>query len=146
MNCFYQYRRSNKMKTLTKLLAVLVMALALLHPGTTSAKQKAAPKFPPQMREQVKYLSTKPMLLRAEMMGITVIEGKDITGGNRAKTKRGRGHDVPIGVHPVIHENEPTVAANPVDSQRLVAGSHFIREFENSCVAYTSSNGGASWT
>jgi hypothetical protein len=134
------------MKTLMRLLAVLVMALALLHPGTISAKQKAAPNFPPQLREQVKYLSTQPMLLRAATMGITVIEGKDINSGHLARTRRGRGHDVAIGVNPVIHENEPTVAANPVESQKLVAGSHYIRETGNSCVAYTSSNGGTSWT
>ena len=134
------------MKTLTKLLAVLVMALAMLHPGTTSAKQNAAPKFPPQMREQVKYLSTQPMLLRAEMMGITIVEGKDINSGHPSRTRRGRGHDVPIGVHRVIHENEPAVAANPVNSDKLVAGSHYISETGNRCVAYRSSNGGSSWT
>ena len=136
------------MKTTIKLLAVFALALMLMHPGlmTAYAKQKAPPKFPEKMKEQVKYLSTRPMLLRAATMGITMIEGKDISGGKPAKNKKGRGHDVAIGVNPLIHENEPTVAANPVDSSKLVAGSHYIGNTGNSCVAYTSSNGGASWT
>jgi hypothetical protein len=137
------------MKTTIKILAVFVLALALMlsgPAGTMYAKQGAKPKFPEKMKEQVKYLSTRPMLLRAATMGITTIEGKDISAGKPAKNKKGRGHDVPIGVNPVIHENEPTVAANPVDSSKLVAGSHYIGNTGNSCVAYTSSNGGASWT
>jgi hypothetical protein len=136
------------MKTTIKLLAVLALALLLMHPGLTNAyaKQKVPPKFPEKMKQQVRYLSTRPMLLRAATMGITMIEGKDISGGKPAKNKQGRGHDVPIGVNPVIHENEPTVAANPVDSSKLVAGSHYIGNTGNSCVAYTSSNGGTTWT
>ena len=136
------------MKTIIKLLAVFVMALALIHPGvaTTYAKPLPPPQFPAFMKEQLKYLSTGPMMLRAATMGITMIEGKDINSGKPAKNKKGRGHDVPIGVNPVIHENEPTVAANPVDSNKLVAGSHYISDTGNSCVAYTSSNSGASWT
>lgn len=136
------------MKTTFKILALLALALLLMHPGlmTAYAKQKVPPKFPEKLKEQVKYLSTRPMLLRAATMGITVIEGKDITASKPAKNKKGHGHDVPIGVNPVIHENEPTVAANPVDSSKLVAGSHYIGNTGNSCVAYTSTNGGASWT
>ena len=135
------------MKTTIKLIAILILAAALLHPGqATSAVGLKPPKFPAQMKEQLRYLSTQPMLLRAANMGVTVIEGKDINSGKPAKNKKGRGHDVPIGVNPVIHENEPTVAANPVNSKYLVAGSHYIGETGNTCVAYTSSNGGASWT
>lgn len=137
------------MKTTIKILAVFALALMLMHPGqavSTLAIGLKPPKFPAQMKEQLRYLSTGPMLLRAATMGVTVIEGKDINSGKPAKNKKGRGHDVPIGVNPVIHENEPTVAANPVDSSKLVAGSHYIGNTGNSCVAYTSSNGGASWT
>jgi len=133
------------MKTIIKLISILILAVALLHPGqATSAVGLKPPKFPAQMKEQLRYLSTQPMLLRAATMGIEVIEGKDITGGKPAKNKRGRGHDVRIGADPFIHENEPTIAANPVSSQYLVAGSHYIPEA--GCVAYTSSNGGTSWT
>ncbi|HLF74080.1 MAG TPA: sialidase family protein [Anaerolineales bacterium] len=135
---------------ITKLLAVLIIALALLHPGPAAgayAKQRAQPKFPERMKEQVRYFSGAPMLLRAETMGITMIAGKDISQGSKpAKNKKGRGHDVPIGVNPVIHENEPTVAANPVNTKNLVAGSHYIGETGNSCVVYTSSNSGANWS
>ena len=137
------------MRTIIKLLTVLILAAVLMHPGqavNTLAVGLKPPKFPAQMKEQLRYLSTGPMLLRAATMGVTVIEGKDINSGKPAKNKKGRGHDVPIGVNPLIHENEPTVAANPVDSNKLVAGSHYISDTGNSCVAYTSSNGGANWT
>ena len=135
------------MKTTIRLMTVLILAAVLLHSGQAArAQQRTPPKFPEEMKEQVKYFSTRPMMLRAATMGITVIEGKDINSGKPAKSKKGRGHDVPIGVNPAIQENEPTVAANPVDSSKLVAGSHYISEIGNRCVAYRSSNGGASWT
>ncbi|HXQ36058.1 MAG TPA: hypothetical protein VN843_18725, partial [Anaerolineales bacterium] len=137
------------MKTTFRWITVLILAGVLMHPGqavNTLAVGLKPPKFPAQMKEQLRYLSTGPMLLRAATMGVTVIEGKDINSGKPSKNKKGRGHDVPIGVNPAIHENEPTVAANPVNSQKLVAGSHYISEAGNSCVAYTSANGGTSWT
>jgi len=137
------------MKTRFNLITALILAMVLVYPGqasTSYAQQRTPPGFPEQMKEQVKYLSTRPMMLRAATMGITVIEGKDITRSRIARNKQGRGHDTPIGVNPNIEENEPTVAANPVSSNKLVAGSHYISEIGNRCVAYRSSNGGASWT
>lgn len=135
------------MKTTIKFISILILVAALLHPvQATFAVGLKPPKFPAQMKEQLRYLSTQPMLLRAATMGVTVIEGKDIISGQPSNNRSGRGHDVPIGVNSVIHENEPAVAANPVNNMRLVAGSHYISETGNVCVAYTSSNGGASWT
>ncbi len=64
-------------------------------------------------------------------------------------TKSKKLKDVGIGVHPTKHENEPTVAANPTDKKFLVAGSHFFgppAPFTNRCVAYRSSNHGATWS
>ena len=134
------------MKATIKFLTVLVMALALVFPGSvmTSAKQNPKLKFPKVMKEQVKYLSTKPMLMRAAAMGITTIMGKKINASGHTKSKNGRGHDVAIGANPDIHENEPTLAANPVNSNKLVAGSHYIPEA--GCAVYHSSNGGVSWS
>jgi len=137
------------MKTTVKIISVLILAATLVLPdqaGNTSAVGLRPPQFPAQMKEQLRYLSTQPMLLRAATMGITVIEGKDVNSARPARNRRGRGHDVPIGVNPAIHENEPTVAANPVDRDKLVAGSHYISEVGNTCVAYTSVDGGVSWT
>lgn len=139
------------MRTILKSLAVLALTMVLLQPASTVAsyaQQNPQPKFPEKMKEQVKYLSTKPMMLRAATLNMKSIEGKDITGTGNSPVSgnQSRVDDVPIGVNPVIHENEPTVAANPVDSKKLVAGSHFISEVGNSCVAYTSSNAGVSWT
>jgi hypothetical protein len=57
--------------------------------------------------------------------------------------------DVPIGTHPTKSENESTVAANPRDKQKLVAGSHFHgppAPVATRCVAYTSSDGGETWS
>lgn len=139
------------MRTVIKLLAIAALALAFLQPGqatTINAKNNAPLNYSEKMKEQVKFLSTKPMLLRAQRLGIRTIEGKDIsTSGNPpGQNGRGRVNNIPIGVDPDIHENEPTVAANPVSRKKLVAGSHYISETGNSCVAYTSSNGGVSWT
>ncbi|HEY5573236.1 MAG TPA: sialidase family protein [Anaerolineales bacterium] len=128
-----------------------ILAAGLLSPGpsmTTYARQRGQPQFPEKIRGQVKFFSGEPMLLRADALGITTIQGKDISesGIPPSKGKPGRTDDVPIGVNPVIHENEPTVAANPANKKKLVAGSHYIGEIEVACVAYTSSNGGSSWS
>ena len=136
------------MRTIIKLITVLILSGVMMYPGrgNTLAVGLKPPKFPAQMKEQLRYLSTGPMLLRAATMGVTVIEGKDINSGQPSNNRRGRGHDVPIGVNPAIHENEPTVAANPVNSQKLVAGSHSLSDAGVYCLVYTSSNGGASWS
>src|SRR6266498_4815425 len=104
---------------LLKLLAVLAMAVVLMHPGPAAsayAQQRAQPKFPEKMKNQVKYMSGEPMILRAKAMGIKKIEGKDISGKGNPSAQHGQSRvdDIPIGVNPVIEENEPTVAANPV--------------------------------
>ena len=52
------------------------------------------------------------------------------------------GMNVGIGIDPTISEHEPTVVANPMDKKKLVAGSHF----SGRCVAYTSSDDGATWS
>ena len=89
------------MRSIVKLLTVITLAVALMYPrpaASAHTQQRVQPKFPEKMKEQIKYLSTGPMLLRAATMGISVIEGKDINSGKAAKSKRGRGHDVRIGV------------------------------------------------
>lgn len=140
------------MRTVIKLLAIVALALVLIQPGqatTSYAQKKVQFNFPEKMKDQVQYLSTQPMLLSANMMGIQTIQGKDISiiGNPPAQHPQPRVDNIPIGVDSVIHENEPTIAANPVDRKKLVAGSHFLREeIGNFCVVYTSSNSGISWT
>ncbi|MGZ5494527.1 MAG: sialidase family protein, partial [Thermoanaerobaculia bacterium] len=46
---------------------------------------------------------------------------------------------------PNVSEDEPTVAANPKHPNRLVAGSHFIGDTVNRCVAHFSSDSGKTW-
>jgi len=55
------------------------------------------------MREQVKYLSSEPMMLGADTLGIKTIEGKDISISGSPPAKRGhsRVDDVPIGGKPL---------------------------------------------
>lgn len=50
-----------------------------------------------------------------------------------------------IRYFPKSSENEPTVVANPKDSDKLVAGMHFYGDQGVSCVAHYSRNGGKSW-
>src|SRR5215207_3953864 len=91
------------------------------------------------------------MLIAAEELGISVIAGKDVSQGGsppgNANAKKLL--DVGIGIHPTKDENEPTVASNPRDKKKLVAGSHFSGlppPTANRCVAYTSSDRGATWS
>jgi uncharacterized repeat protein (TIGR01451 family) len=99
-------------------------------------------------------LSSVPMFLAAESLGITQIAGKDISGsgsppGNaQAKTLE----DVGIGVDPILHENEPTVAANPKDKKHLVAASHLATPGAGPVIVdvritiFRSEDGGATWS
>src|SRR3990170_686754 len=103
-----------------------ILLAGLLSPGpslTTSAQRGMPPPFPEDLKDQVKFFSGKPMLLRAAVMGITTIEGKDISqsGIPPARGRHRRVDDVPIGMNPVIHENEPSLAANPANKKKLVA-------------------------
>lgn len=59
--------------------------------------------------------------------------------------------DIPIGAAAEAQEYNPTVAANPVNPQLLVAASQHLTFPDEvtgilACAAYTSSDGGASWS
>ncbi|HJZ57453.1 MAG TPA: sialidase family protein [Gemmataceae bacterium] len=99
-------------------------------------------------------LSSVPMFLAAQSLGITQIAGKDIRGsgsppGNAQAKKL---NDVGIGVDPVLHENEPTVAANPRDKNYLVAASHLATPGPGPVIVdyriaiFRSEDGGATWS
>jgi hypothetical protein len=103
---------------------------------------------PQRLRAQLERLSTMPMLLTADRLGVTEIHGRSMNhkkehgrDGSRRKL-----NDVAIAADPNAHENEPTVTANPKKKQRLVAGYHFITEQGVRCQARHSSDGGKSWS
>jgi len=128
-------------------LAFVVLLAAPLPSAVSQGQEETL--FPEALREKVQLLSGSPMLIAAEALGITEIADKDITVGGSppGKAKAKKLKDVGIGVNPNIHENEPTVVANPKDKKKLVAGSHtFPVPGSIRCVAYTSSNGGKTWS
>ena len=58
-----------------------------------------------------------------------------------------KGDDIRIGVDPDVKEFNPTVAASPVDPNKLVAGSqYYIGDTTRSCVVYTSADAGMTWS
>ena len=70
---------------------------------------------------------------------------------DRTREAKPVANDIPIGADPNVIEQNPTVAANPVNPMLLVAGSQHIPFTDHtsgplSCVAYSSSDGGASWS
>lgn len=133
-----------------KVVLLLTLCVALVIMFTQSASQaQESPQVPESFKERVKLFSGMPMLLTAETLGITEIAGKDLTlgGSPPGKAKAKKLKDVGIGIDPVVHENEPTVVANPKNKKKLVAGSHaFPMPGGIRCVAYTSSDRGATWS
>ena len=101
-----------------------------------------AAQIPAEITERYQFYGSA-LLTVAKSLGIEDVQGKDLTApGEEASGSPRKVRDVGIGVHPTAHENEPTVAANPVDKKKMVAGSHF----GDRCVAYTSSDRGATWS
>jgi hypothetical protein len=103
------------------------------------------------LRDKLERFSTLPMLIAARELGVTNIQGKDVdvnVAGSPGNARPKKLRDVGIGVHPTIHENEPTVAANPTDKKTLVAGSHYLdpATFMLRCLAYRSDDRGATWS
>lgn len=100
------------------------------------------------LKIQLEYYSTVPMLLIAEMLGLTEVQGKPINPESQTThNSPKRLFDVPIGFDPIRSENEPTVATSPKDKKKLVVGSHLSRApLPTQCVAFTSSDGGATWS
>lgn len=137
-------------KMLSVALLAGILVVSLVSPGNL-ASAKPEDKLSEEMKDKVKLFSTMPMLIAAESLGITEIEGKDISSES---SQSGSGVsrkeiDVGIGVHVTKHENEPTVVFNPRARRNLVAGSHFFglpAPTVNRCVAYTSSDNGATWS
>jgi hypothetical protein len=66
--------------------------------------------------------------------------------GSISDTPPRSANNVAIRYFPNVSEDEPTVAANPRNPSRIVAGSHFIGDTANRCTAHYSRDGGATWS
>jgi hypothetical protein len=138
--------KATKLSLVRVLSAVLLIpSLAVLFPSTITRGQEQ--QFP---SEKIQLLSGIPMQIASKELGITVIAEKDITrnvppgNANVPKLK-----DVEIGGDTTKTENQPTIASNPINKKNLVAGSHFavpLSPETNRCVAYSSSDNGATWS
>jgi len=136
------------------------MCLLLSGPAVSQAQEGGEetnvvpPEYAAQIPEEIRYrianLMGSASLTMAKDLSITEIFGKDISSESESRHNSPKKlKDVGIGVHPTKHENEPTVAANPVDKKKMVAGSHFFgppAPTANRCVAYTSDDHGATWS
>ena len=117
-------------------------------PPRPALEQEALPaEVQEGLKAQLEHLSTMPMLLTADQLGVTEIQGKSIHPQNQeAHNGPKKLNDVPIANHPTAHENEPTVTTNPKKKNLLVAGNHFIIGGRVRCEARNSSDGGESWS
>jgi hypothetical protein len=120
---------------------------------TTEIPPEYLAQIPQEIKDQIRFFGGGAMLARAKSLAVTTVEDKFISGADggsppgNAKAKKLL--DVGIGIHPTKHENEPTVAANPKDKKKFVAGSHFSgppAPTANRCVGYTSSDRGETWS
>ena len=114
---------------------VLLIAAPLTLLPVTHAQQpprrlpaRYALLVPRAIKESTALRSGNAMLLMASTLQIPRVRGKlvEAPGRSHSGVKPKKLRDVGIGVHPTKHENEPTVAANPNDKKKLVAGSHFF--------------------
>lgn len=97
------------------------------------------------LKVQLQTFSTMPMLLAAEELGVTEIQGRPTNGPSQnAQSSQQRLRDIPIANTPV-DENEPTVVTSPKDKKLLVAGNHRITGVV-ACEARHSSDGGMTWS
>ena len=119
-------------------------------PPTTIVPPEYAAQVPATIRRNLLDLAGASAVVSARALLATHMGGKEITAPDQSQAASpNKLLDVPVGDHPTKHENEPTVAVNPVDKKRLVAGSHFAGPpppTTNFCVAYTSSDRGESWS
>jgi hypothetical protein len=128
--------------TLAGLAVVLAPALGLRAQQTNQVRLIV----PVEVQKMLERMSGGGSQALALDLGIESIAGKRRGIGSQESPKPPKAGDVPIGTT-ALEENEPTVVANPTDKKYLVAGSHaYPLGGRIRCVAYTSSDGGASWS
>lgn len=124
------------------------VVLALATCLCPSAYLVAQDKLPDSMASKIQLLSGLPSSVAAQQLGVNTIQGKSAdpsASGPPGNAKAPKLKDVAIADTP-SNENETNVVANPVHKKFLVASSHRYPPFPIRCVAYSSSDGGASWT
>ncbi len=87
------------------------------------------------------YLSTRVMLRVAQRLGVTELNGKRLDVPSKDAEALSPRVDQPVGSDPSDDENEPSVAANPVDERIVVAFSHH----GDDCAYWVSGDSGVSW-
>ena len=129
---------------------VLLELVACFAPRTSAAQPPGFVIFPPrELKEQLAQMSGGGQDALASALAITEVEGKpiNVSPGGPGPAHAKKLTDVPVGARADRDENEPTVAANPQDQKYLIAGNHYFPEGSvNRCVAYTSSDHGATWS
>lgn len=125
------------------LLSVAIAALSGLGGLAQSPAGQGAGQMPPEIQERLLQMSGGAAEAVARGLGLTELAGKplDEEAGPPGRERSPGRRDVAIAAS-LSPENEPTVAANPEDRVKLVAGSHR----GSVCVVYSSSDGGATWT
>jgi hypothetical protein len=120
------------------LLFVAVIAFA----SSAAAQAPAPPAEWQDIRDQLMLLSGGAAEVVARALQMTEIAGKPLdVGDSPGKAQAPKLEDIAVARGPAA-ENEPTIATNPRDKKRLVAGSHR----GSVCTAYISADGGATWT
>ena len=122
----------------------LALVLALGVGGLTqSGPPVDASQIPEEIKDQLLQMSGGAAQAVAQALGLADLSGKpvDVPGTPFGRERAPKFRDVSIASS-LAAENEPTIAANPVDQKRLVGGSHR----GSVCVVYSSANGGATWT
>lgn len=125
-----------------------IALMLMLMPLPVAVGQQAEKLLSEEFREIVPLLSSVPMFLAAQSLNITVVAGKDLTVGGSppGNANSRRLQDVGIGVT-ALHENEPTIVANPRDNKNLVAGNHVFPVGPRiRCAAYVSNDAGRSFS
>ncbi len=131
-------------RLLTVSLALVSLSQALAGLAQSPSPPETKP-VPDEIRDLLQQMSGAAAQAMAEALGLAEISGKPLnTPGAPGRERAPKFRDVSIAASQSA-ENEPTIAANPVDKEKLVGGSH-RGNVGNVCVVYISSNGGAAWS
>ena len=131
---------------MVKRLLMVSLALVVLH-GLGGLAQSPSPpdesQIPEEIRDQLLQMSGGAAHAVAQALGLTALAGKPLNdpGTPLGRERAPKFEDVSIASSTAA-ENEPTIAANPVDQTKLVGGSHR----GSVCVVYISPDGGSSWS
>jgi hypothetical protein len=129
------------------LLGVVVWRTAVVAGDVTDMGAVASPvQEPPSgwLNQYLDKLSGGALMAVLQAKGVTeyTLAGKKITVPPRSEVVPTA--DTPVGVHPVIHENEPSITVNPTNPKFVVAASHAIPNPR--CAVFRSTDGGLTWS